>query len=223
MRIDIGKDVIGSDGEKIGSVDRLVLDSETKDLREFVVHKGMLWSEDRLVALDLVSELDADGNVHLNVASNDEDTMPRFLEETHRVADEDETRTLGFGTYVGAAPYAPVLFAPGAAGGQYQPGRGPFFDAPVTGQMVLETTTNLPEDSMTIDKGTTVIGRDGDKVGEVEEIIVDEHGNTTGFLVKAGFVFTHDVQVLMNLVDHMSGEEITLNVSGDDAENMQQG
>ncbi len=218
MRIDIGKDVIASDGEKIGSVDRLVLDSETKDLNKFIVHKGMFWSEDRIVDIDLVSNVDADGNIHLRVPSDDEDTLPAFVEDTHYAPSDDEVRAMGYEAFVGTAPYSPILFASDNPGGSYRPGSGPFFDVADTGPTNLETRTNLPEDSMTIDQGTDVVGRDGDKVGEVDQILVDERGNTTGFVVKSGFLFTHDVQIPIDLVDHMSGERITLKVTGDEAE-----
>ena len=219
MKIDIGKEVIASDGEKIGKVDRLVIDSETQDLSKFIVHKGMFWSEDKIVDLELVSEIDADGNVHLSVPSDDEDTMPPFVEETHRVATDDEVTSLGYGAFVGTAPYAPIMYAPGGASGQYRPGSGPFFDTAETGG-TLEHRTNLPEDSMTIDKGTDVVGSDGDKVGEVEEIIMDANGTTTGFIVKSGFIFTKDVQIPIDLVDHMSGVHIALKVTADEAKNM---
>lgn len=219
MKIDIGSDVVASDGETIGKVDRLVFDSETQDLRKFIVHKGMFWNEDRIVDLDLVSEIDSEGVIHLKVPSNDEDTMPAFVEETHRVASDEEATSMGYGAFVGTAPYAPIMFAPGGASGSYRPGSGPFFDAPETGG-VLETQTNLPEDSFTIDKGTEVVGSDGDKVGEVEEVVMDANGKPTGFVVKSGFIFTNDVEIPMSLVDHMSGVHITLNVTADEAKSM---
>lgn len=219
MKIDIGKEVIASDGEKIGKVDRLVLDSDTNNLSKFIVHKGMFWSEDKIVDLELVSEVDGDGNIHLTVPSDDEDTMPVFIEETHRVATDEETSALGYSAFVGTAPYAPIMYAPGGASGQYRPGSGPFFDTAETGG-VLEQRTNLPEDSMTIDKGTEVVGSDGDKVGEVEEIRMDADGKTTGFVVKSGFIFTKDVEIPMDLVDHISGVHIALKVTADEAKRM---
>lgn len=229
MKIDIGKDVIGSDGEKVGKVDRLVLDSETHNLVKLIVHKGMFWSEDKIVDIDLISQVDGDGNVHLSVPSDDEDTLPVFVEETHRVATDEEATSMGYGAFVGTAPYAPIVMAPattgaapGRTGGEYKPGEGPFFDTPQVGG-VLETRTNLPEDSMTIDKGTDVIGNDGDKVGEVDELMTDADGNITGFVVKAGFLFTHDVEIPMSLVDHMSGEHIALSVSADQADQSHSG
>lgn len=225
MRIDLGQEVIASDGEKLGTVDRLVLDNETHNLRKFVVHKGMFWGEDRIVDLDLVSEIDSEGNVHLSVPSDDEDTMPPFFEDTFRVADESEAERLGYGHLYASAPYAPIWFAPGGMGGayrpgdQYEPGSDTFFDTPGPPDSGgLETRNNLPDDSFTIDAGTEVVGADGDKVGEVDELLIDEHGNTTGFTVKAGFIFTHEVRIPLDAVDHFSGEHVKLSITGEEAE-----
>ena len=219
MQIELGKDVVASDGEKIGSVDRLVLDSETNELIKFVVHKGMLWSEDRIVDLELVSGVDADGNIHLHVPSDDEDTMPAFVEDTFRVANDDEASHLGYGSYMNTAPWAPIWYAPGGATGTYRPGEGPFFHGAETTSGTLEHRDNLPENSTSIDTGTDVIGSDGDKVGEVDEILADEAGRVSGFIVKSGFIFTHDVRIPMDAVDHVGHDHIQLKITSDEAEN----
>lgn len=222
MQIELGKDVVARDGEKIGTVDRLVLDTETNELIKFVVHKGMLWSEDRIVDLELVSGVDADGNIHLSVPHDDEDTMPKFVEDTFRVANEDEARHLGYGSYMNTAPWAPIWYAPGGATGSYRPGEGPFFHGAETTSGTLESRDNLPDDSTSLDTGTDVIGSDGDKVGEVEEILADENGQVSGFVVKSGFIFTHDVQIPMTAVERISHDHIQLNITGEEAENRYQ-
>lgn len=218
MQIELGKDVVASDGEKIGTVDRLVLDSETNELIKFVVHKGFLWSEDRIVDLELVSGVDGEGNIRLHVPSSDEDTIPGFVEDTYRVAGEDEARHMGYGAYMNTAPWAPIWYAPGGASGSYRPGEGPFFHGAETTSGTLETRDNLPDDSITIDTGTDVIGSDGDKVGEVDEIFADDRGRVSGFLVKSGMIFTHDVRIPMDAVDHITSDHIQLNITGQDAE-----
>ena len=218
MNLELGKDVIASDGEKMGKVDRLILNSDTNDLIKFVVHKGMFWSDDRIIDLELVSNIDSDGHVHLRVASDEEDKMPAFVEETFRVASEDESRNLGYGAYTGTAPYAPIWYAPGGATGTYEPGGGPFFHGAETTSGTLETRSNLPEDSISIDTGTDVVGSDGDKVGEVEEVVMDADGRLSAIIIKAGFLFTHDVNIPATAVDSVAGEHIRLNVTSDEAQ-----
>lgn len=218
MHIELGKDVYASDGEKLGTVDRLVLDNETHDLRKFVVHKGFIFSEDRIVDVELVTGVDDDGSLRLSVPSTDDRTIPPFVEETFRVASDEEARHLGYGSYMNTAPWAPIWYAPGGATGSYRPGEGPFFHGAETTSGTLETQDNLPDDSISIDTGTDVIGSDGDKVGEVEEVLTDANGQVSGFVVKAGFIFTHDVQIPMSAVDGMSLDHIRLNITSDEAE-----
>jgi uncharacterized protein YrrD len=218
MRLELGKDVIASDGEKLGKVDRLVLNSDTNDLIKFVVHKGMFWSDDRIIDLELVSTIDSDGHVHLRVSSDEGEKMPAFVEETFRVASEDESRHLGYGAYMGTAPYAPIWYAPGGATGTYRPGSGPFFDGAETTSGSLETRSNLPANSMSVDTGTDVLGSDGDKVGEVEEVVLDTDGHLSGIIVKAGFIFTHDVNIPAASVDTVTSDHVQLNLTSDEAE-----
>jgi uncharacterized protein YrrD len=220
MNIELGKDVISSDGENLGKVDRLVLNSDTNDLIKFVVHKGMFWSDDRIIDLELVSNIDSGGHVHLRVASDDEDKMPAFVEETFRVASEDESRHLGYGAYTGTAPYAPIWYAPGGATGTYEPGGGPFFHGAESTSGTLETRSNLPDDSISIDTGTDVVGCDGDKVGEVEEVVMDADGHLSAIIVKAGFIFTHDVNIPATAVEVVTGDHVRLNVTSDEAEDL---
>jgi uncharacterized protein YrrD len=219
MQIELGKDVIASDGEKLGTVDRLVLDSDTNDLTKFVVQKGFFLPEDRIVDLEFVSSIDTDGTIMLSVPSHDERSLPAFVEESFRVANDDELNYLGYDIYAGAVPYAPVWFAPSATPQeQYKPAEEPFFRGAHTPPGVVETRDNLPEDSVSITTGTDVYGVDGDKVGEVDEILADENGQVSGIVVKAGFIFKHDVQIPMMAVDQVGSEQILLNITRDQAE-----
>lgn len=228
MQIELGKDVIASDGEKLGTVDRLVLDAETNNLTKFVVQKGFFLPEDRIVDLEMVSGIDNDGVITLSVPSYDDRALPAFVEESFRVASDDELNYLGYDIYTGAAPHSPVWFAPVASpvapqpgnrtDEQYKPGDEPFFGGahPVSG--TVETRDNLPDDSFTIDTGTDVIGLDGDKVGEVDEVLATPDGQISGIVVKAGFIFKHDVKIPMQAVDQVGREQILLNITRDQAE-----
>ncbi len=218
MQIELGKDVIASDGEKLGTVDRLVLDNESNNLTKFVVQKGFFLPEDRIVDLEMISSIDSDGTIMLTVPSHDERSLPAFVEESFRVATDDELTYLGYDIYTGAAPHAPVWFAPATPQEQFKPEEEPFFRGaqPVSG--VVETRDNLPDDSVSINTGTDVIGRDGDKVGEVDEVLATADGRVSSIVVKAGFIFKHDVQIPMMAVDQVGSEQIILNITRDQAE-----
>jgi uncharacterized protein YrrD len=69
-----------------------------------------------------------------------------------------------------------------------------------------------------IESGTDVVGSDGDKVGSVDDVLFDAEGRITGFIVRAGFLFKHDVMIPIERVAEIGHDQIHLNVTGDQAE-----
>lgn len=218
MQIELGKDVIASDGEKLGTVDRLVLEHESNTLTKFVVQKGFLFPEDRIVDLEMVSSIDTDGAIMLSIPSHDERALPAFVEESFRMATDEELTYLGYDIYTGAAPHSPVWFAPVTPQQQFRPEDESIFRGAQPASGVVETRDNLPDDTVSINTGTDVIGRDGDKVGEVDEVLATPDGRVSSIVVKAGFIFKHDVQIPMAAVDQVGSEHIILNITRDQAE-----
>ena len=47
-------EVVTSEGDKIGQIDRLVMDPRSKELTHLVVKKGFLFTKDKVVPLDCV-------------------------------------------------------------------------------------------------------------------------------------------------------------------------
>ena len=47
-------EVISSTGEKVGRIDRVVIDPKSDELTHLVVKKGFLFSDDKVVSIDLV-------------------------------------------------------------------------------------------------------------------------------------------------------------------------
>ena len=62
-----------------------------------------------------------------------------------------------------------------------------------------------------------MIGSDGEKVGNVDEIFVEER-HITGVLVRAGRVLHHDVRVPRSMIAGLTHQRIRLNVTAEEAE-----
>ena len=56
MRLTKGTDVYSSTGEKLGTLDRVVIDPETKEVTHLVISKGGLFKIDKVVAIDMVNQ-----------------------------------------------------------------------------------------------------------------------------------------------------------------------
>ncbi|HUY98782.1 MAG TPA: PRC-barrel domain-containing protein [Thermomicrobiaceae bacterium] len=218
MDLELGKTVVSSDGEKVGRVDRLVFDANTKELRQFIVHQGTFLTSDRIVDRPMIDHVDDDGTVHLNAPAAVVEQQPEFVVAEFLIPTEDELRWFPHAwVNSGGGVGAPILYGPGELGQGYDQHGGLFEPAPLNPPQE-EVRSNLAEDSVMLDRGTNVVDRDGEKVGTVEDVIYDENGAIAGFVVKAGFLFHHDVRIPADLVESMSPASVRLKVSADEAE-----
>lgn len=216
MRIDLGTDVFGSDGEKVGTVERIVVDSNTKAIHKFIVHRGFLTHDDKLVDIDMVTGQDADG-LRLDLTSDQVNELPDYVEERFiQIPEQDRDalpfilpNAMGAGTYLYGAPNV---------GRGYEGSQDSFFDAAPSVAPVVEEQSNIPETDVMISEGTDVYGADGDKVGSVGEVLVGNDGAINGFIVSKGMIFKKDVRVPIDWVEAADGSEIRLNVTAAEAE-----
>lgn len=206
MDIRLGSKVISGDGHDIGKVDRLVLNPETREIEEIVVHKGFFLTEDRIIPISSVTSTDQDGVVHVATHAADFASLPLFVEHAYRVPTADEYTTMPF-------PVDPVVGSPGYA--------GPIlWSAPTQGRAIV---TNLPmeaapvaassigDDMVTIDRGTNVLDRDGETVGTVEDVLYDANGRLSGIVVTSGLIRKHELRVPAHYIEKLLDTEVWLN------------
>ncbi len=77
MRIDTGMSVRTTDGQEIGTVDRVILDPDTKEVDTVVVRGNASVGRDIIVHLSLVEGLREDG-VHLRIGQDRLRDLPEF-------------------------------------------------------------------------------------------------------------------------------------------------
>lgn len=212
MKIELGHEVVGSDGRKLGTVAGFVIDSGTKEVTRLVLGGG-LFGEDRLVDYSAVAATGGNG-VRLDLDEAGARSLPAFVREEHVVAGrEDAEPFLLPASGVGG----PVFYDNPTAGGGY-PGSGSFFDPAPIDPPPLEVESNIAQTEVMLRKGSDVVGADGEKVGVVDQIETGERGELVGFVVRAGFLFKHDVRVPAAWVREVDDEKVRLSVTGDEAE-----
>ena len=59
MQLKKGASVESSAGEKIGTLDRVVLDPETKEVTHIIVEKGWLFTENKVIQIQDVAHVDS--------------------------------------------------------------------------------------------------------------------------------------------------------------------
>ncbi|HLI51176.1 MAG TPA: PRC-barrel domain-containing protein [Thermomicrobiaceae bacterium] len=218
MDVTLGKPVVSRDGQKVGVVSRLVVDPDTEELRELMVHHGILLTKDRLVDLGLIEDVDSDGTVHLNVTAAQADRLPVFVEYeyiAHRSGDVSDGL---YPIWPGPGPGSTVLVRTGhPSGGYLHSTRG--LGEPSTIEMPpIEVQSNLSADMVAVGAGTDVVDKTGRRIGTLGELIYDNEGETQAIVVRAGLVFHHSVTVPMKQVASMTHEAICLSITAEEAE-----
>jgi uncharacterized protein YrrD len=216
MRVELGTDVYSSDDEKVGSVDRVVLDPRSREIHSFVVHRGFLTPSDKLVPIDMVRGQDGDG-LRLDLPEREFSELPDFVEERYVQVPEQDwdalpfivPNAMGAGGYLYGAPYA---------GRGYEGSHDSFFDAAPAVAPIVETRSNILETDVMISEGTDVVGSDGEKIGTVGNVVVGDGGAIRGFVVSAGLVLKRDVRIPIDWVSSAGEDEVRLRVTAAEAE-----
>jgi len=216
MRVDLGMDVFASDGDKVGSVDRIVVDSQTKQIHKLVVERGFLSRDSKLVDIDMVTGSSDDG-IRLDLTSEQVNELPGYVEDTFVQIPDSDWDSLPF-IQPNAGGAGGYLYGAPNLGRGYEGTRDSFFDAAPANAPVMERQSNIPETDVMISEGTDVYGSDGDKVGSVGEILVGDDGAINGFIVSKGFIFKSDVRVPIDWVESTGEDRIQLSVTAAEAE-----
>ncbi len=184
MELKEGVAVFTTEGKQVGKINRFVLDPVTKQVTHIVVQKGWLFPEDKVVPMSLVSSATEE---RVEVAENVGDFMqlPTFEEEHFiRVTDEEDTNRLEHSVYTVFPAYYPY---PPLGTGNYGSYPAPNLDAYVW--PAVETTRNIPDETVALKEGSQVISSDDQHVGVIERLFIDPDTNkATHFVIKHGLL-----------------------------------
>ena len=200
MRVEVGARVRTTDGKDVGTIDRLIVDPGNNEIKAAVIRKGMILHRDVEVPLSAL-EVGQDGSIRLTYTADQVHHLPEFFESRY--------------TAIPPAGYVPPADYP--IGGIYWPiGYGFFATPPLpetdasTGSVALdrearEALERQDLENAVIGEGSDVVDRDGEKVGEVAQLVFDLDDNRlTSLIVRKGFIFTQDRELpalVVNRVD----------------------
>lgn len=214
--IELGTKIVSSDGEHVGKVDSLVLDYNTREVQSIICRSGVLLTTDRIIPIGMVDKRDADGNLLLNISAAEVKKQQEFVEREFRTMSPDEVGPMPV-TWATGTGQTPYYFYTATDSLGYRDDTPFFSNAPLAPPDV-EVESNLPENATRLDSGSDVIGSDGKKLGTVENVTYTEDGDITSFIVKAGFLFHHDIDIPAEWISSVSDEGVHLTVTADQAE-----
>lgn len=188
MTIELGADIIGSDGEKLGVVDSLVIDPAGGRERAIIVRKGWFFPTDKIVPIELVDHVEQ-GKVHVRLSRAEADQMMEYMDADYVMP---PAGYYGAGGYMWpATPYV------------------------ASDLMVDDEVRERMPNAVMLSEGTMVVDKDEDEVGRITEIASDEQGRVQGFRVEQGFFRHHDRYIPANLVE--TADDVVVRLSVDKA------
>lgn len=203
MKLKKGADVFNSEGEKLGTIERVVIDPETKAVTHIVVEKGWLFSTNRVIS---IGEIDPQSDDRLVVTGphDDPDEFPAF-EEAHYVnLDENDHAEAGVDSVYWYPPADLAWWRTGAANmGYYRP----------IPAYAVRTSQNIPEGTVALEEGAKVISADDKHVGNIEQVVVEPEDNRVTHFVMHGGLFSERKLLPVLWISRIEEKEVYLSIS----------
>ncbi|HLJ66924.1 MAG TPA: PRC-barrel domain-containing protein [Chloroflexota bacterium] len=198
--LDVGEDVIGKDGEKLGTVAYVIVRPPELHVTDIVVSTGAVIGRDIVVEHGAIDRV-ADGKVHLSLDKDELQKLHDYVELNYTRPPQEWAPPEGFIYPTGsvlwpAAPYYPE-------------------DTSVT--------VNAPPGTVGLRQGMDVESSDGHKVGSIDALDTDpDSQDITAIVVKHGFLFTHDTRISVDHVSSLQGGRVTLDLTRDQVQELEQ-
>jgi uncharacterized protein YrrD len=211
MQFTEGAKVFTADGEQVGTIDRVVLEPDTKEVTHLVVQKGLLLTEDKVVPMSLVGPATED-RVTLREDAGDLDKLPDF-EESHYLPVEPARPERGPKPTAGSAYGARPLYLYPPLGAWWTAAGYADYARP---KYVTKTRKNVPEGTVALEEGATVVGSDGEEVGDIERIFTDPlEDRATHFLISEGLVLKEKKLIPTRWMSQVFEDEVHLSVDSE--------
>jgi sporulation protein YlmC with PRC-barrel domain len=227
MRINLGTKVVTADGKNVGKIDQLVVDPRSDRMQEFVIRKGFFVEHDVIVPIGWVEDRtrnDDEDTVHLSKTMDEVKRLPEFVEANYVSAPDgmypglySDPLIAGPAAYGGGGWLWPApIYEPADQGSLGRaglpadtPGAARAGGNPVAPGMMEDVLQESRPGNVFISTGTDVKTRDGDKVGTVDELVVDpKRGKVTEMIVKKGLLGHKEVRIPTQFIDEIDDDAV---------------
>jgi uncharacterized protein YrrD len=200
MAIQLGAHVRTSDDQDVGSIERLIVDPSSGEVKAAVIRKGFLLTEDIQLPLSAL-QATPQGEVRLRCTADQVQELPRFHDAEYTAPPTGYASPLG---YPSAALLWPVDYPlPVPTAGTPRPSLAE------SDEVLRQRGVDL--DNVVIARGSDVIDRDGDKVGEIQSVTVDATtGRPTTITIRKGILFTEDVGLSADAIERVTDGRVYL-------------
>lgn len=223
MELKQGADVYNADDEKVGTVERVVLDPQTKEVTHIVVEKGFLFGENKVVPISLLGPT-TEERVTLREGDYDLDDLPAFREPEFVRAEVEEEQMPELPPEPQRQASMPTAFVrpyywyPPLGVGWWS---GITYTGGVESEFVRTTEINIPEGTVALEEGASVVGSDDEEIGNVDEVLTDpETDRITHFVISEGLILKERKLIPANWAEKFLGGQVFLSVPSDVVQNL---
>jgi uncharacterized protein YrrD len=202
MHLIKGADVYSARRDKLGTLNRVIMDPNTRRVTHLVVEKGLLFNTNKIIPIEQVNPQEEE---KLVLTSSEQDLKEfQDFEEEHFVSlDEAENPETGV-EY--SYWYPPPTYPAWRTGIQML--------LPPVPTYAIRTTQNIPDGAVALDEGARVESADGKQVGNIEQLIVEpENNRVTHFVISAGLLFKERKLIPVNWISTIGEQEVRLSVN----------
>jgi uncharacterized protein YrrD len=206
MQINPNADVFTIDGKDVGRITRVVIDPKTKEVTHLVLHKGILFTANKVVPVNLVSASRQE-RITLRMNADALNHLPNFQESHSIIHNEDALETT---TEMPLTPN-PATPAPPANNLTGFPAPQPIGEEPA---VVEEIRLNIPAATIAFKEGASVITRDEQNAGSVVEILTDpQTKHMTHFVLAKGLVVREKKLIPVDWIESLAEDQVRLAVN----------
>lgn len=199
MRFAKGMDVFSANGEKIGTLHRVVIDAKTRDVTDIIVDQGKFAGKEKVIPVGLV-DMEKEDQILLRETNQGIDDFMNYETAQYIPVDRQD------------APYENIETSFWYPPTNLQIQSGGVMPGPLPDQ-VVQTDASIPEGRVTISQGAQVISADDKHVGNVEQVLVDSNNkNATHLVVGKGFLLKEHKLVPVLWVSQVGEDKVYLSV-----------
>lgn len=211
VQFNTGANVFTADGDHVGDITRVVMNPVSKEITHIVVEKGFLFTEDKVVPVDHVAAATRDGVTLRPIAGDDElDAFPAY-EETHFVPTERVDTLPAEPAYSAHTMY---WYPPVGYSSMY--GVNSAFPNYPLSNFVQAEARNIPEGTVALQEGASIIDQNGEHVGDLERVYTDStSGRATHLLISDGFLLKEHRLVPANWINYVMEDKVHLSVDAE--------
>jgi uncharacterized protein YrrD len=194
--------IYAANGEAVGHLDRVVVDSATKAITHIVVQKGGIKKDSRVVPISLIAEAQ-DDRINLREEAADLHGLQQFEEKQYVMSDA--------GAGASGVVSQPMAGMPGAVVSEPRP------------KYVKLIEQHIPAGTVALKEGATVVAADGKHIGHVEKVITGAPADhTTHLLISKGILSKERKLIPITWVGIMSEDKVHLTVDPQQVEALEQ-